>query len=74
MLIVAERAETGHHVHALDYVSVPLTNEILRLQEPTATRDAEVTAGASYSRSAGIAHNVINANDFDFAFIEIELK
>jgi mannose-6-phosphate isomerase-like protein (cupin superfamily) len=31
-------------------------------------------AGVSYARPAGVAHNVINANDYPFCFIEIELK
>jgi hypothetical protein len=27
-----------------------------------------------YFRSAGVEHDVINANGFEFAFIEVELK
>jgi len=67
-------AETGFHVHAHDYVVVPLTSGILRLDEPTGTRDVQLTAGSSYARPAGVAHNVVNANDFEFRFVEIELK
>jgi quercetin dioxygenase-like cupin family protein len=52
----APGAETGYHVHAHDYVVVPLTT------------------GNSYARPTGIAHNVINVNEFEFRFIEIELK
>ena len=26
------------------------------------------------SREAGVEHNVINANDFEFVFVELELK
>ena len=70
----APGAETGYHVHAHDYVVVPLTNGTLRLEEPTGVRDVQLTVGASYARSAGVAHNVINANAFEFAFVEIELK
>jgi quercetin dioxygenase-like cupin family protein len=70
----APGAETGDHVHAHDYVVVPLTTGILRLVEPTGVRDAPMQAGASYAREAGVAHNVINANDFEFRFVEIELK
>ena len=69
----APGAETGHHVHAHDYVVIPLTTGILRLEEPAGTRDAALTAGVSYARPAGVAHNVINANDFDFRFVEVEL-
>jgi hypothetical protein len=31
-------------------------------------------AGGSYNRPVGVEHNVINANDFEYAFVEIELK
>ena len=67
-------ADTGYHVHAHDYVVVPLTSGTLRLEEPAGVRDARLEAGASYARPAGVAHNVINANDFEFRFVEIELK
>jgi beta-alanine degradation protein BauB len=66
-------AETGHHVHAYDYVVVPLTSGTLRLEEPAGTREVQLQAGVSYARAAGVAHNVINANDFEFRFVEIEL-
>ena len=66
--------DTGHHVHAHDYVVVPLTTGTLRLDEPTGPRDVAMQAGASYAREAGVAHNVINVNAFEFRFVEIELK
>jgi hypothetical protein len=28
----------------------------------------------SHLRKAGVRHNVVNANDFELAFVEIELK
>jgi hypothetical protein len=37
-------------------------------------RDVPLQAGASYAREAGVAHNVINANDFEYRFVEIEMK
>ena len=70
----APGAETGHHVHAYDYVVVPLTTGTLRLEEPTGPRDVRLQAGASYGRPAGVAHNVINVSDGEFSFVEIELK
>jgi len=70
----APGAQTGHHVHALDYVVVPLTTGTLRLEEPTGTREVQLQAGVSYARLTGVAHNVVNVNDFEFRFIEIELK
>ena len=69
----APGADTGHHVHAHDYVVVPLTSGILRLEEPAGVREVRLEAGASYARAAGVAHNVINANAFEFRFIEIEV-
>jgi quercetin dioxygenase-like cupin family protein len=70
----APGAQTGHHVHGHDYVVVPLTTGTLRLVEPEGTRDVQLQAGVSYSRMAGVAHNVINANDYEFRFIEIEIR
>ncbi|MEH6578460.1 MAG: hypothetical protein V7731_15475 [Amphritea sp.] len=35
---------------------------------------AELEAGKSYYRSVGVEHNVVNANDYPFSFVEIELK
>jgi beta-alanine degradation protein BauB len=67
-------ADTGHHVHAHDYVVVPLTSGTLRLEEPTGVREGGLQAGVSYARMAGVAHNVINLNSHEFRFIEIELK
>jgi quercetin dioxygenase-like cupin family protein len=70
----APGAETGHHVHAHDYVVVPLVTGKLRLEEPDGVREVQLHAGVSYSRPKGVAHNVINANAYEFRFIEIELK
>jgi quercetin dioxygenase-like cupin family protein len=70
----APGAETGAHVHAHDYVVVPLTAGILRLEEPEGTREVRLEVGASYARPAGVSHNVINANPYEFCFIEVELR
>ena len=35
---------------------------------------AEMKVGSPYFRKAGVEHDVINANDGEYAFIEIELK
>ena len=67
-------ADTGDHVHAHDYVVVPLTSGKLRLVEPTGIRDVELIVGGSYARLTGVAHNVININDYEFSFVEIEIK
>jgi beta-alanine degradation protein BauB len=66
---------TGWHVHAMDYVIVPLTSGRLTLKEANGIiRHADLKAGLSYTREAGVEHDVINANDFEFAFVEVELK
>ena len=71
----APNAETGEHIHAFDYVVVPSGNGRLKLVSPQGEESfAELKHGVSYFRNAGVHHNVINANDFEFAFVEIELK
>jgi quercetin dioxygenase-like cupin family protein len=67
-------ADTGHHVHAHDYIVVPLTSGTLRLEDDAGVRESSLQAGASYARLAGVSHNVINVNDYEFRFVEIELK
>jgi beta-alanine degradation protein BauB len=69
----APGAETGHHVHAHDYVVVPLTTGVLRLEERGGQKDAQLTSGLAYARQQGVAHNVINTNGFEFRFLEIEM-
>ena len=70
----APGAETGWHRHEYDYVVVPLTTGTLMLESAEGSRTADLKLGQSYARPAGVEHNVINANAFDLAFIEIELK
>ena len=65
---------TGWHTHAHDYVVVPLMDGKVRLETPTGPAHAEMKAGVPYFRHAGVEHDVINANDTEYAFIEIELK
>ena len=71
----APNAETGWHLHQHDYVVVPLLDGTLRIEGlDGAKTDVVLQRGVSYARSAGIEHNVVNANDFEFAFVEIELR
>ncbi|HLT19414.1 MAG TPA: cupin domain-containing protein [Thermomicrobiales bacterium] len=68
-------AATGYHRHEYDYVVVPLMNGRLKLVGPDGEESfAELEAGVSYYREAGVEHDVINASDGDFSFVEIELK
>jgi beta-alanine degradation protein BauB len=46
----------------------------LRLETKDGPAEAEMKKGVPYFRAAGVEHDVINANDTDYAFIEIELK
>jgi quercetin dioxygenase-like cupin family protein len=71
----APGAATGWHTHGYDYVVVPMTTGRLLLEEPGGvSRHAQLTAGISYTRAAGVEHDVINDNDGEFVFVEIEMK
>jgi quercetin dioxygenase-like cupin family protein len=70
----APGAATGWHRHEMDYVVVPLTRGGLRLLEGGGERLAELEVGVPYFRDSGVEHDVVNANEHEFAFIEIELK
>ena len=71
----APGAETGEHIHEMDYVVVPLGDGRLKLVSPKGEESfADLKQGASYARKAGVHHNVINANAIEYAFVEIELK
>jgi beta-alanine degradation protein BauB len=68
------RATTGHHRHEHDYVVVPLQDGKLRIVSADGESISELAVGRSYFRQAGVEHEVFNANDYDFAFVEIELR
>ena len=71
----APGAETGEHIHGMDYTVVPLADGRLKIVSPQGEESlVPLKRGASYFRKAGVHHNVINANDFEYAFVEIELK
>ena len=71
----APGAATGWHRHEMDYVVVPMFDGELELVGPDGERTrAKLSKGAPYFRNAGVEHDVINANAFEFAFVEIELK
>lgn len=64
---------TGWHRHEYDYVVVPLFDGVLEIRSDTGeTVRAELKHGVPYFRQVGVEHDVINANDFECAFIEIE--
>lgn len=68
------QSQTGHHRHEYDYIVVPIIDGVLTIR----TLDGDevpsaLTAGSSYSRPAGVEHNVCNCTDAPIAFVEIEL-
>ena len=70
----APRAATGWHRHEYDYVVVPLTSGRLLLKTADGEQYADLTRGVPYFRNVGVEHDVINANDDEFVFVETELK
>ena len=66
---------TGWHQHEYDYIVVPMLDGKLELFSKTGNNTfSELKKGIPYFRKAGIEHNVRNANDFDYKFMEIEIK
>ena len=71
----APGAETGWHRHEYNYVVVPMMDGRLRIDVGDGEHVyADMKSGAPYYREAGVEHNVINANDHEYAFIEVEFK
>jgi beta-alanine degradation protein BauB len=70
----APGAATGHHRHDLPYVVVPLTTGVLAMKGPGGQGTAQLVTGEPYFREAGVEHDVINPNAFEFIFVEVELK
>jgi quercetin dioxygenase-like cupin family protein len=70
----APGAATGWHRHGYDYVVVPMVTGKLQLESSNGTNFADLMAGRSYYRPIGVEHDVINANDYEFVFVEVEFK
>jgi quercetin dioxygenase-like cupin family protein len=67
-------AATGRHRHEYDYVVVPMTTGRLVLRATGGESVAELVAGQAYFRPAGVEHDVANASEREFVFVEVELK
>ena len=66
---------TGHHTHGFDYVVIPTASGTLKIVMPDGTANAaELTVGQPYYRNAGVEHDVINADNHEVSFIEVEIK
>lgn len=71
----APGASTGWHRHEYDYVIVPLLDGKLKLCiGESQSQVAELSAGVPYFRQEGVEHDVVNINEFEYAFLEIEIK
>jgi hypothetical protein len=53
---------------------VPVTTGDLSIWDGAREMRAALAGGVSYTRAAGVEHDVINPNSFEFVFVEIELK
>ena len=71
---LAPGAETGWHRHAHDYVVVCLTAGKLLAETADGNVETELRLGQAYTRPAGVEHNIVNAGEKEFAFVEVELK
>ena len=67
-------AETTWHRHEYDIIVVPLTTGKLLIETEIGENIFELVHGESYTRAKGAYHNVINHNDHELVFVEIELK
>lgn len=64
---------TGWHRHAYDYVVVPTQDGLLEIKDAEGQiTKAELKAGIPYFRRLGVEHDVMNGNDGEYAFVEIE--
>ena len=70
----APGAETGWHVHTMDYVVVYGTAGDVLAETLEGPITLPVIAGQSYFRKAGAEHNIVNAGKEELVFVETELK
>ena len=71
----APGAATGWHTHGWPYFVVLLTDAVMKIEAADGVvTETRLTAGQSYRRLAGIAHDVMNGSDQPMAFVEIEIK
>ena len=65
---------TGWHKHLYDYIVVPLFDGNLEISDASSNSQiAELSNGIPYFRFAGVEHDVKSINEFECAFLEIEL-
>jgi beta-alanine degradation protein BauB len=66
--------ETGWHRHEFDYVVVPTRSGRLTIDTADGLVIADLVAGKSYTRRAGVEHNVMNTGTEPVTFIEVERR
>ena len=72
---LAPGSATGHHIHEMDYVIVPVTSGEMTIVAPNGERSkAQLGLGKSYFRKAGVEHDVLNETADEIVFLEVELK
>jgi beta-alanine degradation protein BauB len=72
---LAPGSATGHHIHEMDYVIVPVTTGEMTIVAPGGARSkAQLAQGKSYFRKAGVEHDVLNETGSEIIFLEVELK
>jgi quercetin dioxygenase-like cupin family protein len=72
---LAPGSATGHHIHEMDYVIVPVTSGEMTIVSPSGERSkAQLGVGKSYFRKAGVEHDVLNETTTEIVFLEVELK
>ncbi len=71
---LAPGTSTGWHTHELPYVIVPTSGGVLRIATTDGDVAAEMHVGQPYARPAGVEHDVINDDDHEIVFVEVELK
>jgi quercetin dioxygenase-like cupin family protein len=70
----APGAVTTWHEHAWPYFVTMLVAGTLRIDDGATERSVELFAGETYTRPAGIKHDVQNASAHPIAFVETEIK
>lgn len=66
--------ETGWHRHEAPYMVVPVKGGALTVEDSAGSRSYPMESGKSYSRPAGVEHNIANDTGAEISFVEIEFK
>ena len=67
-------AVTGWHQHGWPYFVILLNDAVLKVHDGKTETATQFAAGQSYSRPAGVEHDVMNGSPHKIAFVEIEVK